>query len=435
MNALDLLKAREGPPFISFGCPLLADKAIGGVPFQGITELSGEAGCGKTQFCLSLALQVQLDALHGGRSGASAYLSCGEGTFPIRRLSQLASAYQQRTGIQSQEFLRNVHIEHCYNIEDTQSILRHKIPELCQKQNVKLLIIDSLAGLVRFEFDSSSTSDMRIRTVLLFQLAKELKLLSDIFKLSIVVVNQVKADMDEFTSNTSSSPHLLGDSASMPALGMAWSYCVNAKISLHRNSAALRVVSTVVDDHNDGSDEEEMGRLLGSTDEPNMNQSGGGGGGGAGAVGQKRSIHDTVYSSHHYGKNAEFYDTAAESAGKHTAEPILHTTNLISNTIYTSTASVTSNDPSTKKENTSSNKLTNTYVSNNILPKLHDYITYYPTQLNNSANSADNNAYVPTDVHLSGKSTRYIRLDSSVHKARDSCRYEISHVGVFGVDG
>lgn len=49
----------------------------------------------------------------------------------------------------------------------------------------------SLAGLVRFEFDSSSTSDMRVRTVLLFQLAKELKLLSDIFKLSIVVVNQV----------------------------------------------------------------------------------------------------------------------------------------------------------------------------------------------------------------------------------------------------
>eukprot|EP01032_Pedospumella_encystans_P009388 gene9388-11051_t len=433
MNALDLLKAREGPPFISFGCPLL-DKAIGGVPFQGITELSGEAGCGKTQFCLSLALQVQLDALHGGRSGASAYLSCGEGTFPIRRLSQLASAYQQRTGIHSQEFLRNVHIEHCYNIEDAQSILRHKIPELCQKQNVKLLIIDSLAGLVRFEFDSSSTSDMRVRTVLLFQLAKELKLLSDIFKLSILVVNQVKADMGEVTSNTSSSSHLMGDSASIPALGMAWSYCVNAKISLHRNSAVLRVVNTVVDDQNDGSDEEGEGRLLGSTDKSCSNQRAG-----AGVVGQKRSIHDTVYSSHHYGKYADFcYDTAAESAGKHTSEPSLHSTNLIYNTNRTSTASATSNNPSTKKENTnvgtSSNKLADTYICNHILPKLHEYITYYPTQPNNSANSADSNAYVPSDVHVSGKSTRYIRLDSSVYKARDSCRYEISHMGVFGVE-
>ena len=227
----------------------------------------------------------------------------------------------------------------------------------------------------------------------------------------------------------------MGDSASMPALGMAWSYCANAKISLHRNSAALRIVNTVADNQNDGSDEEGEGRLLGSTDKPDLNQSTSTSAG-AGVVGQKRSIHDTVYSSHHYGKHADFcYDTTAQSAGKRTAEPMLHTTNLISNTIYTSTASVTSNDPSTNKENTSSNKLTNTCTSHNILPKLHDYITYYPTQLNNSStNSADNNAYVPTDAHLSGKSTRYIRLDSCVYKARDSCRYEISHMGVFGID-
>ena len=243
--------------------------------------------------------------------------------------------------------------------------------------------------------------------------------------------------MGEFTSNTFSLSHIMmGDSASIPALGMAWSYCVNAKISLHRNSAALRVISTVVDDNNDVSDEEGKGRLLGSTDKPDMNQSGGGGGsggGGAGAVGQKRSIHDTVYSSHHYGKHADFcYDSATESAPKHALEPALHSTNHIHNT---SKASTISNDSSTNEENTSSNKLTNTYTSHSLLPKLHEYITYYPPQLNNSStNSADNNAYVPSDVPLSGKSTRYIRLDSSVYKARDSCRYEISHMGVFGVD-
>jgi hypothetical protein len=49
----------------------------------------------------------------------------------------------------------------------------------------------SLAGLVRFEYDSRSAQDMRARTALLFALARELKLLSDIFKIGIVVVNQV----------------------------------------------------------------------------------------------------------------------------------------------------------------------------------------------------------------------------------------------------
>lgn len=44
---------------------------------------------------------------------------------------------------------------------------------------------------MRFEFDTNNTADMKTRTVLLFNLAKELKLLSDIFKLSVLVVNQV----------------------------------------------------------------------------------------------------------------------------------------------------------------------------------------------------------------------------------------------------
>lgn len=44
---------------------------------------------------------------------------------------------------------------------------------------------------MRFEYDNRSAQEMKARTVLLFNLAKELKLLADIFKLSIVVVNQV----------------------------------------------------------------------------------------------------------------------------------------------------------------------------------------------------------------------------------------------------
>jgi hypothetical protein len=48
-----------------------------------------------------------------------------------------------------------------------------------------------LAGLVRFEFDHRSAQEMKERTILLFRLAKELKLLSDIYKMAIIVVNQV----------------------------------------------------------------------------------------------------------------------------------------------------------------------------------------------------------------------------------------------------
>ena len=49
----------------------------------------------------------------------------------------------------------------------------------------------SIAGMVRTEYDTSSTKEMALRTSLLFKIAKELKWLSDTFNLCIVVINQV----------------------------------------------------------------------------------------------------------------------------------------------------------------------------------------------------------------------------------------------------
>lgn len=53
------------------------------------------------------------------------------------------------------------------------------------------LQLRSIAGMVRTEYDSSSSRDMKLRTALLFRVAKELKWLSDIHNLCIVVINQV----------------------------------------------------------------------------------------------------------------------------------------------------------------------------------------------------------------------------------------------------
>lgn len=51
--------------------------------------------------------------------------------------------------------------------------------------------------MVRTEYDSSSSADMALRTSLLFRVAKELKWISDIFKVCIVVINQVCNHRDE----------------------------------------------------------------------------------------------------------------------------------------------------------------------------------------------------------------------------------------------
>ena len=43
----------------STGCPLIDQTLNGGIRLGQITELYGESGCGKTQFCIQMALEVQ----------------------------------------------------------------------------------------------------------------------------------------------------------------------------------------------------------------------------------------------------------------------------------------------------------------------------------------------------------------------------------------
>ena len=220
-------------PELSFGCSVL-DDAVGRLPTCGINEISGEAGAGKTQFCLSLSLQCQLPVSSGGLDGACAYITCGEGEFPIRRLSQLQSS-PAFTGCT----LEKIHIEQCYSPEDMTKTLRTRIPEMCENNGIRLLIIDSLAGLVRNEYEQDIV-DMMDRTTFLFRLASTLKWLADIYKVCVLVINQVTSTGFESTSSASVSSGTFVDLK--PALGLVWTSCVNTRIMLYRDSSNTRAV-------------------------------------------------------------------------------------------------------------------------------------------------------------------------------------------------
>lgn len=56
------------PPWkrISTGCTAIDEIIRGGIPVNGITEIVGPSGVGKSQFCLQLALMAQFPEEFGG---------------------------------------------------------------------------------------------------------------------------------------------------------------------------------------------------------------------------------------------------------------------------------------------------------------------------------------------------------------------------------
>jgi RecA/RadA recombinase len=50
---------RDSITTFSTGCPIIDETLGGGIRLGQITELYGESGCGKTQLCIQLSLEVQ----------------------------------------------------------------------------------------------------------------------------------------------------------------------------------------------------------------------------------------------------------------------------------------------------------------------------------------------------------------------------------------
>lgn len=149
-------------------------------------------GSGKTQFCLSTSLTCAFNGIQTDSNWNVAYICCGEGNFPLKRFLQLSENLVSDPLIR-EKVLRNIHIETCHTTDDACHAVDVLIPNMCQRGiNIRLVIVDSIAGLVRTEFDTRTAKDMSLRTNMLFKFASKLKWLSDTYTLGVIVVNQVR---------------------------------------------------------------------------------------------------------------------------------------------------------------------------------------------------------------------------------------------------
>eukprot|EP00002_Diphylleia_rotans_P037784 TRINITY_DN8487_c0_g1_i1.p1 TRINITY_DN8487_c0_g1~~TRINITY_DN8487_c0_g1_i1.p1 ORF type:complete len:304 (-),score=60.17 TRINITY_DN8487_c0_g1_i1:1401-2312(-) len=249
-----------------------------------LVEVCGPSSSGKTQYALGLAVRIVSDpqqttntnpptnareivdpdsdpdpqrntseTSHPSRSkpnrttGASApsralYLHTGPASHLASRLAAMATS--------DATVLERIWLHHLSSWADLIRTLDRRLPA-----SIRLIVIDSLPPLLvessgadldlngerdsKDSKESKDSKDKRLTTPLgprrteqLFSLAARLKAIADALPCLVLVVNHVVARPDS----------LVPDAAPVPALGLAWSSCVNARLYIARTARMLRKV-------------------------------------------------------------------------------------------------------------------------------------------------------------------------------------------------
>ncbi len=225
-KASEVMERRKHLGYISMGSPAL-DKIIGGgVETQGVFEVFGEFGSGKSQLAHQLCVNVQLPPEQGGLRGKALYIDT-ENTFRPERIAHMARA----AGLDPEVVLENIYIARA-RTTDHQMLLAEKIQEMAKEGDVKLVVIDSLTSLFRAEYCGRGA--LAERQQKLGRHIAALHKIAELNDLAVFVTNQVMARPDMF----------FGD-PTKPIGGHVLGHAMTARVYLRKSKANTRVAKLV----------------------------------------------------------------------------------------------------------------------------------------------------------------------------------------------
>ena len=190
VSATEIYKRRQDIGKISTGTNCLDLLFDGGVETQALTEVYGEFGSGKTQFCHTMCVNVQKPKEQGGQEGGVLYIDT-ENTFRPERIVSIAKA----NGMDPEKVLDRIIVARAYNSAHQILILEEAGP-IIKEHNVKLIVADSAAGLFRAEYLGKGTLSERQQ-----RLNKFVHLLvrtAETYNCAAIATNQVMSSPDVF---------------------------------------------------------------------------------------------------------------------------------------------------------------------------------------------------------------------------------------------
>lgn len=189
-TALELKQESRNIGRITTGSKRLDELLGGGVETRTITEFYGEFGTGKTQVCMQLSVNVQLPPEEGGLSGKALYIDT-EGTFRWERIEKMARA----VSLDPDEAMKNIIVARAIST-DHQIAIVNEAMELITRENIRLLVIDSVTSHFRAEYPGRE--NLAVRQQRLNQHLHQLARIAEVYNVAVVVTNQVMARPDVF---------------------------------------------------------------------------------------------------------------------------------------------------------------------------------------------------------------------------------------------
>jgi DNA repair protein RadA len=192
-SAQDIWEKRKGLKKLTSSSQNFDDLLGGGIETGAVTEIFGEYRTGKTQLAHQLCVNVQLPYEQGGLEGAALYID-SEGTFRPERIIQMA----EEKDLDYNKILESITVGRAYN-SDHQMLLVKEASKIIEKNNIKLMVIDSIISHFRSEYTGMGTLAPRQQKLNVH--IHDLLRLTEIYELAIIFTNQVSARPDVFYGN------------------------------------------------------------------------------------------------------------------------------------------------------------------------------------------------------------------------------------------
>jgi len=178
----------------------------GGIETQNMFEAFGEFGSCKSQLAMQLCVTCQLPVEKGGLAGNAIYIDT-EKSFRPERIKQMS----EHLGLDSSKVLKNIRVARAYST-DHQILLAESAEKLLKnkKNNVRLVIVDSLMALFRSEYSGRGTLAERQQKLNIH--LRILQRIAEVYNCAVFITNQVMARPDIFFGDPTAAVggHILG---------------------------------------------------------------------------------------------------------------------------------------------------------------------------------------------------------------------------------